>query len=444
MPGGQAIIRKTQSFCPECFQQISASVVERSGSIYLDKSCAKHGPFSLLLSRHADYYRALHEFYFSRFNRSYPQRDYILNLTNKCQLNCPICLANANLIPAPDYDLASLKDFLKGKRGYKIDLMGAEPTTRTDLQEIISLIENSGNTAALHTNGIRIAEYAYLAQLKKSGLRRISLQFDGFDDAVYEKLRGQKLLALKTQALKNLKKANIATDLVVTVARNVNEPEMSKILQFALGQKFIKGVFFLGYRFMGKARKLPPDYCIMPDELIDILEKQTQGKISRQGVFNFQKLYFAFLSAFSLRKCFYIHHFLVFRLKNSYLGADQILNLQRLYEKLDNYRQLRQAKSKFAAARLIVSLAKELLGRRFFFWVKEILAFGLWSAKLANLPGGSLLVGFISSCDAYSFDSAIAENCGKGTLSLELGRQESGALNNIMADKAFAAKKPAL
>jgi len=85
-----------------------------------------------------------------------------------------------------------------------------------------------------------------------------------------------------------------------------------------------------------------------------------------------------------------------------------------LNKKLDKYCLLRQKKSKAAKAYFIFSLARELLSRRMFFWFKEVLSFWLWSVKLANLPGGSLLVGFISSCDAYSFDSAIAGIAVKG------------------------------
>lgn len=433
------VIRNTQSFCPKCFEPIEAKVIQRDGGIYLDKNCTKHGYFSLLLSRHPDYYKELSDFYFPLFNQTLPQRDYILHLTNKCQLNCLICLATANLGQTLDYPLESLKDFVKNKRGLKFDLMGAEPTTRQDLPEIIKLIESSGNTVVLHTNGIKIADHAYLKELKQAGLRRVSLSFDGFDDFVYEKLRGSKLCAVKKAALSNLEKFKIATDLVVTVARGVNEQEMLKIMNFGLEHNFIKGVFFLGYRFLGKARGLPVELCLMPDELIDILVEQTQGKISRKAIFNFQKLYFAFLAAFSMRKCFYIHHFLIFRTKSDYLAVDQLLNLEHIQKKLEKFKKLKLANKKIALPYFIFSIVRMLLNSNFLFWCREFLLFSLWSYNLTSLPGRSTLIGFISSCDTYSFDTTIAKNCAKGVISLELGVNDSGALNNVMAGKLLAA-----
>lgn len=188
------LIRTTESLCPECLQTIGASLIEREGAVYLQKRCPEHGEFELLVSRHPGYYRPLNDFYFSLFPNSLPQRDYIVHLTNKCELNCPICLADANSLDVQDLSLEALRVFLRKRRGCKVDLMGAEPTMRSDLPEIIRLVHRSGNIAALHTNGIRVAEYSYLESLKKAGVDEVHLQFDGFDDAVYERIRGRPLL----------------------------------------------------------------------------------------------------------------------------------------------------------------------------------------------------------------------------------------------------------
>jgi len=438
MRDGKLIIRNTKSVCPVCFKIIEVEIIERDGSVYMDKKCEGHGFFSLLLSRHPRYYKGLSDFYFSVIDRSFFQRDYIVHLTNRCELNCPICLANANLRKTEDYPLESLKDFLRGKKGYKIDLMGAEPTMREDLPEIISMVSRSGNIAALHTNGIRIADYDYLKELKKAGLHEVHLQFDGFDDSVYEKIRGKRLLDIKRKALDNLEKANMATDLVVTIVRGINEKEMVKILQFGLAHNFVKEIFFLGCRFLGKAKSLPIESCIMPDESIDILEEQTMGRISRQAIFNFQRLYFALLAAFSIRKCFYIHHFLIARARNGFVSVDQIFDFTRIQRRLERFKELRLIKSKLASPYLFLSLAVEFLNPRIFLWFREFLSFGLsliTGFNLAHLPKRSILLGFISACDAYSFDFKVAQNCGKGAVSVELGIQDTGAIDNVLRDK---------
>jgi 7,8-dihydro-6-hydroxymethylpterin dimethyltransferase len=186
------LIRKTKSVCPECLGTIDADILEDGGKVYMAKECPEHGKFRLLLSNHPWYYRQLSDFYFSLMTKSFPQRDYIVNLTNKCNLDCPICLADSNLYNDGDYPKDKLMGFLKNKRNFKIDLMGSEPTMREDLPDIISMIARSGNIAALHTNGIKISEFSYLEKLKKAGLSEVHLQFDGFDDQIYETIRDRK------------------------------------------------------------------------------------------------------------------------------------------------------------------------------------------------------------------------------------------------------------
>lgn len=438
MQEDKSAIRKTKSVCPVCLARIEANIVEREGKIYIDKSCNVHGSFSLLLSHHPHYYRGLNDFYFPLMDKSLTQHDYIVHLTNRCELNCPICLADANLRKTEDYPLESLREFLKGKRGYKIDLMGAEPAMRDDLPEIIRAVKISGNITALHTNGLRIADYSYLRQLKRAGLQEVHLQFDGFDDYVYEKMRGRKLLEIKQKTLDNLERLNVATDIVATIVRGLNEKEMIKILDYGVRHQFVKEIFFLGCRFLGKAKGLSIEGCIMPDELVDILEEQTAGKISRQSMFNFQKLYFALLAGFSVRKCFYIQHFLIARNENGYIPIDKVFDLEGIQKKLERFKELRLAKSKLALPYLVLSLAVKLVGSKGLFWPKEFLSFGcpfIRGFDLSRLPRRSILLGFISACDAYSLDYGIAQNCGKGAISTELGIQDTGAIDNVLRDK---------
>lgn len=434
------MIRKTKSVCPVCLANIDAEIIERGGKVFLSKSCASHGEFSLLVSNDSGYYAILSDYYFPLMDKSHSQRDYIVHLTNRCDLNCPICLAGANMRQIVDYPLESLKEFLKHRKGFKIDLMGSEPAMRDDLPEIIRLVKKTGNIAALHTNGNRIAEYGYLKRLKDAGLDEVHLQFDGFSDDVYRKLRGRGLAEIKERTLKNLEKLNISTDLVVTIVRGINEGEVNGILNFAVRKDFVKEVFFLGCRYLGNARNLSFEGCIMPDELIDVLQRETNGKITRDNILKFQKLYFALLSAFSVRKCFYINHFLITRSGDGYATVDQIYDLDRVQKDLGRFRDLKISGNRLALAYLIVSLAKSLFNSKTFAHTKEFFSLAapfMRGFNLSKLPKKSILIGFISACDAYSFDYEIAKNCGKGAVSVELGIQDTGAIDNVLRDKMF-------
>lgn len=440
---GDKHIRRTESVCPVCIKTIAAEVIEADGSVYLQKTCAEHGTFKVLLSRHPDYWRDLNAFYFALLVKSLPQRDYIIRLTDRCNMECCICLASANERPLPDLPVDQLAAFLHGKKRYKVDLMGAEPTVRDDLPEIIRLVEQTGNIAALHTNGLKIVDRDYLAGLQRDGLREVHLQFDTFSDDAYNVIRGMPLVALKEKVLENLKSLNIATDLVVTILRGVNERDMIPILEMAANPEnsYIKEVFYLGCRFLGRATDFSYERCLMPDEVIDFFTEQLGGRITREHIRLFQKVYFTFLHFWGKRKCFYIHHYLVIRDgRGGYIPIHELLDLKRMEPKLERYRRLADRRPWLARLYLLAALTPLAFNKRFFTVLREgviLKALLVLGFDLSKIPSRAILLGFITACDPYMMDLAIAANCGKGELSMDLGRQDSGSWANVLREKLF-------
>lgn len=435
------VIRETRSVCPECFKDIPARVIVDRGKVYLRKECPDHGPFELLVSGHPRYYGDLDKLYFSIMDPDIRQRDFIVHLTDKCNLSCPICLAGANKGAAGEYPAEALREFLKKRRNNKIGLMGAEPTMREDLADIIRIVRRSGNIASLHTNGIKLADPEYCRELVKAGLNEVHLQFDGLDDGVYRNLRGSDLLYLKNKALLNLESLGVASDLVVTVVRGVNDLRLHEMLDLAARTGCVREVFFLGCRYLGNARGLPVENCVMPDELIDMLESLTRGFIKRSGVYNFQLLYFCLLSIFSVRKCFYIQHYMLVRTPNGCRPVEEYLNLAAAAGIVERYARLRSKNRLWASVSTLALLCAKLFKPS-----SLVLIPGLMSYVLPFIAGFNLgflsrkiiLVGFISACDAYSYDSRVAANCGKGAVSTRGGVDECGARDNIARDSILA------
>ena len=428
------IIRQTVSFCPQCYVKIKAQVVEEEGRIFLEKQCPSHGHFKLLLSNHPAYYKKLHDIYFTLFKKSQKQRDYLLNVTSRCNLNCPICLSNSNSRVLKDYPLEKLKEFLKDKKGYKIGLMGAEPTLREDLPEIIREIKISGNIPELHTNGIKIADIEYLKQLKNAGLREIHLQFDGFNDDIYLKIRGARLLDIKFRALENINKLNLSVDLKVTVVKGVNEDQMGKILEFASQHEFIKEVFYIGCRALGRAKEIKNDFFYMPDELMDILITQCSDLLSREDLLNFEMVYFFLLWLFASRKCFYNQHYLLVRKQGKLKPIAEFIDLNSWRKKIENFIE----KQKLNKAIGIIKILPELIKLKkiiYFFKLFNLSTLLYEGFDISKIPSDFLLLGFISACDSFSYDEDIAKNCGKGAISLELGIQDIGAQDNVLREK---------
>ncbi len=258
----EILIRETSSVCPECLAELPARVVEEDGSVYLRKHCPQHGPSECLLSRHAWYYGALDRYFSAVMPREkVRQRDYLVRVNERCNLQCPICLASAadqgGAAPAtPDMDLTRLCAFMDSRPpgSLKIDLISAEPTLREDLPEMLRAIKARRHISSLHTNGLRLAERAYLRTLKEAGLDEVFLQMDGFDDQAYMRIRGARLARQKLQILENLEAEGVATSLVMVVMPGCNEAEIPKVLEYARTRPFIREVMFLGTRALGYFR----------------------------------------------------------------------------------------------------------------------------------------------------------------------------------------------
>lgn len=450
-PQAGRTIRETRGACPSCFADVPAAVIVRNGEALLEKRCPTHGPSTQLLSRHPDLWTELDRFYFSVNDDAYPQRDFIVRMTEKCNLACPICLAKANTEDTPDLDLSGLETLLSERRGIKIDLMAAEPTLRADLEGWIRKVKDSGNIAALHTNGIKLADLGYARRLAEAGVDEVFLQFDGLDDKANTTLRGRPLLKARLAALANLRTLGIATSLIVVIAGGLNEAQVGETFHFALRpeNRHIREVFFLGLRSMGSARQHAADgdtdalagQTLMPDALIDELCEQVPA-IRRRDVHDFNMVYFAMLSAFRVKKCLYIQHYLVARDgKGGFVPISEIVDLRKMANAAQRYAVRRKSNPILARAGFGTSVLRLGLRRSALkmgadlLRLEKLFATGM---NLGQVPSRFLLVGFITACDLDNFDAGVSVNCGKGELSADGGFTESSAVANVAREARFA------
>jgi sulfatase maturation enzyme AslB (radical SAM superfamily)/hemerythrin-like domain-containing protein len=438
-------VRATRGVCPECHGMVPAAVTLRDGAAWLEKRCPEHGTASQLLSNRPDYWAELDRFYFSVNSQEYPQRDYIVRMTERCNLACPICLAKANTEDTADLDLTGLAKLLSERRGIKIDLMAAEPTLRPDLLDWIRRVKASGNIAALHTNGLKLADREYATAVKEAGVDEVFLQFDGMDDEANKALRGRPLLKARMAALANLRELGIATSLIVVIAKGLNEEQVVETYRFALRPEnaHIREVFFLGLRALGSARHSGTfaDQMLMPDQLIDLLTAQ-EPTLKRKDIHDFNLIYFAMLSAFKVRKCLYIQHYLVAR--DGHGAATPIadvLDLGALSRAAVHYSTTFREHPQLAKARLTAALIRQglrpaaLRMATDLVRLEQLFATGM---NLTSVPRRFLLLGFITACDPDNFDADVAVNCGKGELSVDGGFTASSAVANIQREVRFA------
>jgi molybdenum cofactor biosynthesis enzyme MoaA/iron-sulfur cluster repair protein YtfE (RIC family) len=444
-PPKTRVVRETQGTCSTCLERVPAAVLVREGTVLLEKRCPVHGPTEQLLSRRPERWVELDRFYFSVMDESHPQRDFIVRMTERCNLACPICLAKANTEDTPDLDLSGLETLLSERRGVKIDLMAAEPTLREDLEDWVRRVKASGNIAALHTNGIKLADRAYAERLRDAGVDEVFLQFDGLDEEANKVLRGRPLLKARKAALRNLHDLGIATSLIVVIARGLNESQVGETFRFALepGNEHIREVFFLGLRNLGSARESGAlaGQQLMPDEIIELLTAQ-EPAIRPDDVHQFNLAYFAMLSAFKVKKCLYVQHYLVARDgQGGFKPISEIVDLPGLAKAAVRYSVRRKQHPTLARAGFGASIVKAGLRPGALRMASDLVRLESLFASGMNLrevPPRFLLIGFITACDPDNFDAQVAVNCGKGELSADGGFIDSGAVANVLREARFA------
>lgn len=298
------VVTRTESVCPECLAVIPAQIVFRGDGVYLEKECGEHGSYAVLIWD-GDKESYLHWGVGEVVNDTIINaRKYkmgcpfdcglceqhmrsgccvLLELTTRCNLNCPVCFANAGKAERDSSldEVETLYDLLLASGGpFNIQLSGGEPTMRDDLPEIIRLGKQKGfSYIQLNTNGIRIGcEPEYIHELKNAGLDCVFLQFDGMREEPYQTLRGKPLLEVKQKAIDHCKKAGIGVVLVPTIARDVNLSEAGAILQFAeRNMPWIRGVHFQPLSHFGRCDLEQPQKRITIPEMLAEIEKQTGG-----------------------------------------------------------------------------------------------------------------------------------------------------------------------
>ncbi len=411
------MIRETQSLCPVCGRKIQAAIVESEGRVYLKKNCGEHGMFRIRVSRHAWYYKALTDYYFRVMPETMPQKRFYIYFSNRCNLHCPICLLEPNQDKMADIDLERFKKVIRENPKFRYYIYGAEPTLRQDLPEWIRLLKDYGNMVNIHSNGIKLDDFEYLQELQACGLDYLSLQFDGFDDDIYLRLRNQKLLDRKMKVLENLEKLNIPTGLNVTIAKNVNEAQVKPIIDYAVKRPFIRDVSFASVSFLGDAEKnFSAEDLLMPDDLVDMAEEQTQGEISRRSMYLFQKLYYAVLSVFNIRRCYNFHHMALVRDRQGYQTFDALFDLADFEKVLDRYSQWAGKSKTKASLYFWGQLVLNMLTKKPFEKLKTLPLNMLLPGNIRSpkIPSKILLVSFGTVCDKYKYDSGISKYCGQG------------------------------
>ena len=295
--------RTTYSICPICRRRLPARLVLEDGAWYMKKSCPEHGGFRTVV------WRDRPGLQLPGWGNYRPPREaeppncpadcglcarhlqktccVLVELTRRCNLHCAFCFAEGGeaetepeRTPAQWYDV--FRELVESGRGF-IQLSGGEPTVRDDLPEIVAAARRAGaSSIQLNSNGLRLArEPAFAAKLAEAGLDFVFLQFDGLDDAVYQKLRGQPLLEEKLAAIDVCDRLHLGVTLVPTLVPGVNTDQIGAIVRFGMKRSpAVRGVHFQPVSYFGRVPNPPEDGArITLPEVIEAIERQTGGLV---------------------------------------------------------------------------------------------------------------------------------------------------------------------
>lgn len=304
----ETILSETESLCPLCLDRIPARRVLREDAVWLDKECPVHGSFATPIWRGEPSFEAWNAAHAGLMPSgpdeapencpftcglcaSHRQQTCcaLLEVTERCDLLCPVCFAAAENHKQADPSLPELEKQLQIVAGkdarINIQLSGGEPCLRDDLPEIVALVRSLGFPfVQLNTNGLRIARQpSFLAKLKAAGLDTVFLQFDGTDDAIYRHIRGQALLSEKKQAIDHCREQEVGVVLVPTLIPGINTDNIGNIIDFALSQApAVRGVHVQPISYFGRYPEPPDNACrVTLPEVISLMEAQTGGMLKK-------------------------------------------------------------------------------------------------------------------------------------------------------------------
>ncbi len=276
------------SICSICLARVEAKILLKDERVFLEKWCPEHGRERVLIADDAAYYRKAREVFIKtpemprRFNTEQrwgcpydcglcPEHMQhscltLVEITDHCNLRCPICYADSGPHRPGFRDLATVErmlDAVVANEGEPdvVQISGGEPTLHPDFFAILDAAKRRPiRHLMVNTNGLRIAkEPDFAARLKQyePGFE-LYLQFDSLRDEVHLDLRGAKLADVRRRALEYLNEHDVSTTLVVTVKKGLNDRELGSIVDFALQQPCVRGVTFQPIQAAGRLENYDP------------------------------------------------------------------------------------------------------------------------------------------------------------------------------------------
>jgi uncharacterized radical SAM superfamily Fe-S cluster-containing enzyme len=300
-------------------KHIAAKIVVDGNLVKMKKECDKHGPFEDKLSDDVEFYKWSNKYVYqfdSRIDNTAPTNIekqkishacpfdcgmcenhksapnfVIMDITNRCNLNCPICFANSNKqgrIVEYSYDeVVRIMEYFVKQRPYQAALAqfsGGEPTLHPRIIDLLQKAKDLGFPhRMLNTNGIRMAkDKDFIRKMKDADCGAVYLSFDGLTPETYKKIRGLDLTKIKNKVIQNCREVGYdGVMLVTTLCKGINDHEVGAILDYGRDNNdVVAGVVYQPVSLCG--RVTTEELASMRytnTDLTRAIEKHTNGQI---------------------------------------------------------------------------------------------------------------------------------------------------------------------
>jgi len=301
-------MKETLSVCPVCLKRINASITRHGDDYFMEKRCDEHGDFSVIIWRGTSIGLETWGGFAENGQEGAQVHNCpdgcgqggayalcsghlqktccaLVEITHRCNLNCPVCFAGSGNGQEPS--LEELYNVFKGLAADGntfVQLSGGEPAEREDLPYIIAAAKAAGcENIQLNSNGIRLgADPEFTKKLKDAGLSFVFMQFDGTNDDIYMKLRGEALFEAKCAAIRVCGENMLGVTLVPTVVPGINDGNIGDIIKFGLkNSPEVRGVHFQPVSYFGRYPHVPSnqDRITLP-EILCAIEAQTNREFT--------------------------------------------------------------------------------------------------------------------------------------------------------------------
>ncbi len=420
--------RTFHTVCDVCLRDVPGILREDDGRVYLCKLCDVHGERRVLMSRNGKAYLTFDRHYHAVFPPDEPPPptvDTCFFITNRCNLGCWYCAVEANAYDYfNDYETARFAADLVTYSGAKVSLIGGEPFSHCRVFDFVRLIEQSGKTAVVFTNGLALADESVVQRLVEVSRRRceVRITLEGFSPQDYAHLPAPRVRERKLAALEHLAKHRVPSTIGHTIEpseqhdREGLRTHLRQLIAYAMSHEFVRGVTFQGTAALGGMRHATADDVWSVDQVMDEIVAAIPFSVARRDVYLTQRLVHLVAKLFGLPMCEYVQTAVLFRVGERWVGLDHFFDCDKLERRLD----MRLEEWSTTSRKLLRALAADMVACARASRVPSLAWFGLQLLPVffnrydfASIPRSILPLVSISVCDRYNLDSHVARRCEK-------------------------------